>query len=76
MSEKEKAFEFINKFYCLENNSKSKIKVIELSTAKVCATILVEAIINEIESYRFNNDIEDSSPIEYLNRVRTEIKLA
>ncbi len=37
MTPKEKAVELFKKFYCMPNNSKSRIKNIEFDTAKKCA---------------------------------------
>jgi hypothetical protein len=68
-SPKEKAIELFNKYYCLENNSKKRIKVIEFDTAKQCALIAVDLIIYHTE--------EDSSNIplyEYYQEVKKEIE--
>lgn len=43
---KEKALELFKKYYCLTNNSNSKLKVIEYETAKQCALIAVDEILN------------------------------
>ena len=40
----EKAVELFKKYYCLTNNSNSKLKVIEYKTAKQCALIAVDEI--------------------------------
>ena len=45
----EKAVELFKKYYCLSNNSKSKLKVIEYETAKQCALIAVDEIIESGE---------------------------
>ena len=42
----EKAVELFKKYYCLSNNSKSKLKVIEYETAKKCALIAVDEMLN------------------------------
>ena len=46
----EKAVELFKKYYCLSNNSKSKLKVIEYETAKECAIIAVDEILKAVES--------------------------
>jgi len=46
----EKAVELFKKYYCLSNNSKSKLKVIEYETAKQCALIAVDEILSTIVS--------------------------
>jgi len=49
MTPKERAVELFKKFYCMPNNSKSRIKNIEFDTAKKCALIAVEEIIKETD---------------------------
>jgi len=44
MTPKEKAIELFKKFYCMPNNSKSRIKNIEFDTAKKCALITLDEI--------------------------------
>lgn len=44
MTPKEKAVDLFKKYYCMDNNSKSKIKVIEFETAKRCALIAVDEV--------------------------------
>ena len=56
MKSEEKAIELFNKYYCLENNSKKRIKIIEFDTAKQCALIAVDEIINNYEDrYKYCN---------------------
>ena len=45
MTAKEKSEELFKKYYCLENNSKTRTKVIEFKTAKQCAIICVDELI-------------------------------
>jgi len=46
----EKAVELFKKYYCLSNNSKSKLYVIEFETAKQCALIAVDEVLSTIVS--------------------------
>lgn len=65
---KEKALELFKKYYCLTNNSNSKLKVIEYETAKQCALIAVDEILQL--DIRARNSIE---PYEYWEQVKNEI---
>lgn len=51
MTPKEKSVELFKKYYCLENNSKKRIKIIEFDTAKQCALIAVDEILNAINPF-------------------------
>ena len=62
----EKAVELFKKYYCLSNNSKSKLKVIEYETAKQCALIAVDEIIAS------GKDVDEFSDA-YWEQVKTEI---
>jgi len=54
----EKAVKLFKKYYCLSNNSKSKLKVIEYETAKQCALIAVDEVkkCTKYEKQTFEND--------------------
>ena len=71
MNEKDKAVELFKKYYCLENNSKKRIKVIEFDAAKQCAKIAVEEILNS-RPIITDSQIEYSN---YWNQVLKEIDL-
>jgi hypothetical protein len=45
-----------------------------LMMSKKCALKCVEEIIKELDSYRFNNDVEDESSQEYYKKVKIEIE--
>lgn len=68
MEAKDKAVEIFKKYYCMENNSTKKIKCIEFQTAKKCALILVDEIL-ELKTIR-----KDDILTEYWEDVRFEIK--
>jgi len=55
----EKAVELFKKYYCLSNNSKSKLKVIEYETAKQCALIAVDEILESEPRYPSEVDWDD-----------------
>lgn len=81
MTPKEKAKELFKKYYCLKNNSKTRINVINFDTAKQCALIAVDEIINNIyksssfEIYYLNNDkMNEIEAISYWNEVKQEIE--
>jgi len=67
---KEKAIEIFNKYYCLPNNSKKRLKVIELDASKQCALIAVDVVIN---SYDTKNLIYPKEVI-YWNEVKSELE--
>jgi hypothetical protein len=67
----EKAVELFKKYYCLSNNSKSKLKVIEYETAKQCALITVDEVIANIEPSVSMDVI--SARIKYWEQVKEEI---
>ena len=71
MTPKEKAIEIFKNYYCLNNNSKSKIKVIEFDTAKQCAIICVNELLDTVP-YINNTQSEVKQRIYYMD-VRTEI---
>jgi hypothetical protein len=71
MTPKEKAEELFEKYYCMSNNSKSKIKVIEFKTAKQCALIAVDEFlkIENIKPYILHKLI-----INFYQQVKKEIE--
>lgn len=68
MEAKYKAVDIFKKYYCMENNSSKKIKCIEFQTAKQCALIAVNEIL-ELKTIR-----KDDILTEYWENVRFEIK--
>ena len=56
MSPKEKAVELFKKFYCMPNNSKNRIRVIEFNTAKQCALVAVDEILNVLPQSEYLED--------------------
>ena len=70
MEAKDKAIELFRKYYCLENNSKTKTKVIEFETAKKCALIAVD----EILLHEKNNHSVLDKITDYWQEVKQEIQ--
>jgi hypothetical protein len=68
MTPKEKATELFKKYYCMNNDSKSKLKVIGFETAKQCALIAVDLVIDNIEDDYLENDLN------YWEDVKQEIE--
>lgn len=64
MTPKQKAVEFFKKFYCMPNNSKNRIRVIEFNTAKQCALIAVDELIEHT----------DWTEVNYWQEVKQEIQ--
>ena len=72
----EKAVELFKKYYCLSNNSKSKLKVIEYETAKQCALIAVERSIKILKEIAIVlDDCLDESKEIILQLIEDEEKL-
>jgi len=77
MTPKEKSDELFKKYYCMNNNSKSKIKVINFETAKQCALITVDEILltDPIQSSgESDSGIEYKSNDSYWQEVKDEIE--
>ncbi len=70
MEPKDKAIEIFKKYYCLENNSKNKINVIQFDTAKQCALIAVDEILKP----SFNGYVKMQSIVRYWEEVKKEIE--
>jgi hypothetical protein len=68
MTPKEKAKELFKKFYCMPNNSKSRIKNIEFDTAKQCALIAVDEVLSYSKAHGF------IGLTEYWEEVKQEIE--
>ena len=68
MSPYEKAVELFKKFYGKPNNSKNRIKNIEFDTAKQCALIVVDEILN------INSVDKDEDLSNYWIEVKEEIE--
>jgi len=68
MSPYEKAVELFKKFYGKPNNSKNRIKNIEFDTAKQCALIVVDEILN------INSVDKDEDLSNYWEEVKQEIE--
>lgn len=77
LTPKEKAIELFNKYYCLENNSKKRIKIIEFDTAKQCALIAVNEIISQwdyIDTYLADLGGKFNPNLKYWKQVKQEIE--
>jgi len=77
MEAKEKAQELFKKYYCIDNSSKTKIKVIEFETAKRCALIAVDEIIKLLPNINLtppNNREEDNHYSQYWVSVKNELE--
>lgn len=72
MEAKDKAIDIFKRYYCMENNSSKRIKCIEFQTAKQCALIAVDEIIEEVRDYCDYNFHQDR--MTFFENVRFEIK--
>jgi hypothetical protein len=70
MTPKEKAIELFKKYYCLENNSKKRIKVIEFDTAKQCALIAIDEMLES--HYKLLSGV-NTTTYKYWEEVKQEI---
>jgi uncharacterized protein (DUF1499 family) len=59
MTQKEKAVELFKKFYGMPNNSKTRIKNIEFDTAKKCALIAVDEVLNVLPQSEYLEDTDE-----------------
>lgn len=68
MTPKEKAIELLDKYdFVYIANYTSMFEV------KNCALIAVDEILKELLDYKFNNDMDDESSINYWNKVKQEL---
>lgn len=65
MTPQEKAAELFKRFYCFPNNSKRKIGYIQFKTARQCALIVVDEIIQSRQDDGHFDDALSSTGSEY-----------
>lgn len=70
MSPKEKAIKLIEKFENLQSNKMSDYSKIEYPTAKLCALIAVDEVLDALEEHRWQNRLI----MDYWEEIKQEIE--